>query len=164
MGGSTGINVAGAIRMAKDLGPGHTIVTILCDYGTRYQSKLFNPEFLRSKGSARAALAGGTRAPPSKLPYREMKPFSPCLDRMARRASRRARYSRGRCIVVSAAGRPRRAEPNTRPRIFPRAVFFDIDDLSDEEHRPAAHAGARAEIRQPHAQAGPRRRQSDRRL
>jgi cysteine synthase A len=49
MGGSTGINVAGAIRLAKDLGPGHTIVTILCDYGTRYQSKLFNPEFLRSR-------------------------------------------------------------------------------------------------------------------
>jgi cysteine synthase A len=50
MGGSTGINVAGAIRLAKDLGPGHTIVTILADYGTRYQSKLFNPEFLRQKG------------------------------------------------------------------------------------------------------------------
>ena len=49
MGGSTGINVAGAIRLAKDLGPGHTIVTILADYGTRYQSKLFDPEFLRSK-------------------------------------------------------------------------------------------------------------------
>jgi cysteine synthase A len=50
MGGSSGINIAGAIRLAKDLGPGHTIVTILADYGTRYQSKLFNPEFLRSKG------------------------------------------------------------------------------------------------------------------
>jgi cysteine synthase len=50
MGGSTGINVAGAIRMAKELGPGHTIVTVLCDYGNRYQSKLFNPDFLRSKG------------------------------------------------------------------------------------------------------------------
>jgi len=50
MGGSTGVNVAGAIRLAKDLGPGHTIVTILCDYGTRYQSKIFNPEFLREKG------------------------------------------------------------------------------------------------------------------
>jgi cysteine synthase A len=49
MGGSTGINVAGAIRMARQMGPGHTIVTILADYGTRYQSKLFNPEFLRSK-------------------------------------------------------------------------------------------------------------------
>jgi len=50
VGGSAGINVAGAIRLAKDMGPGHTIVTILCDYGTRYQSKLFNLEFLRSKG------------------------------------------------------------------------------------------------------------------
>ena len=49
MGGSTGINIAGAIRLARELGPGHTIVTILCDYGTRYQSKLFNPEFLREK-------------------------------------------------------------------------------------------------------------------
>jgi cysteine synthase len=50
LGGSSGINVAGAIRLAKELGPGHTIVTILADYGTRYQSKLFNPDFLRSKG------------------------------------------------------------------------------------------------------------------
>ncbi|MDO1585069.1 cysteine synthase A [Rhizobium oryzicola] len=50
LGGSSGINIAGAIRLAKDLGPGHTIVTILCDYGNRYQSKLFNPEFLKSKG------------------------------------------------------------------------------------------------------------------
>ncbi|MFT0874944.1 cysteine synthase A [Rhodopseudomonas sp. G2_2311] len=49
LGGSSGINVAGAIRLAKDLGPGHTIVTILCDYGSRYQSKLFNPDFMRSK-------------------------------------------------------------------------------------------------------------------
>lgn len=49
LGGSSGINVAGAIRMAQDLGPGHVIVTILCDYGTRYMSKLFNPAFLRSK-------------------------------------------------------------------------------------------------------------------
>ena len=49
MGGSTGINVAGAIRLAKDLGPGHTIVTILCDPGTRYASKIWNPDFLRSK-------------------------------------------------------------------------------------------------------------------
>ena len=49
MGGSTGINIAGAIRLAKDLGPGHTIVTILCDSGTRYQTKLFNPTFLRSR-------------------------------------------------------------------------------------------------------------------
>jgi len=50
VGASTGVNVAGAIRLAREMGPGHTIVTVLCDYGTRYQSKLFNPEFLRSKG------------------------------------------------------------------------------------------------------------------
>jgi len=50
LGASSGINVAGAIRLARDMGPGHTIVTVLCDYGTRYQSKLFNPEFLREKG------------------------------------------------------------------------------------------------------------------
>jgi cysteine synthase A len=49
MGGSTGVNVAGAIRLAKEMGPGRTIVTMLCDYGTRYQSKLFDPAFLRSK-------------------------------------------------------------------------------------------------------------------
>ncbi len=50
LGSSSGVNVAGAIRLAKKMGPGHTIVTILCDYGTRYQSKMFNPEFLREKG------------------------------------------------------------------------------------------------------------------
>ena len=49
LGGSSGINIAGAVRLAKELGPGHTIVTILADYGTRYQSKLFNPQFLREK-------------------------------------------------------------------------------------------------------------------
>jgi cysteine synthase A len=50
LGASSGVNVAGAIHLARDLGPGHTIVTILCDFGTRYQSKLFNPDFLREKG------------------------------------------------------------------------------------------------------------------
>ena len=50
LGGSSGINVAGAVRMAREMGPGHTIVTVLCDYGTRYQSKLFNPDFLNDKG------------------------------------------------------------------------------------------------------------------
>ncbi|HEY0299785.1 MAG TPA: hypothetical protein VGC36_00505, partial [Rhizomicrobium sp.] len=49
-GGSTGVNVAAAVRMAREMGKGHTIVTILADYGTRYQSKLFNPEFLRARG------------------------------------------------------------------------------------------------------------------
>ncbi|MBB3163703.1 cysteine synthase A [Rhizobium laguerreae] len=50
LGGSTAINIAGAVNLARDLGPGHTVVTILCDYGNRYQSKLFNPDFLTSKG------------------------------------------------------------------------------------------------------------------
>ena len=50
LGGSSAINVAGAVRMAREMGPGHTIVTILCDYGDRYQSKLFNPSFLKEKG------------------------------------------------------------------------------------------------------------------
>jgi cysteine synthase A len=50
LGGSSGINVAGAIRLARELGPRHTVVTVLADYGTRYQTKLFNPEFLRTKG------------------------------------------------------------------------------------------------------------------
>jgi len=50
LGGSSGVNIAGAVHMAREMGRGHTIVTILCDYGTRYQSKLYNPEFLREKG------------------------------------------------------------------------------------------------------------------
>jgi cysteine synthase A len=50
LGTSSGVNVAGAIRLAKQMGPGHVIVTILCDYGTRYASKLYNPAFLREKG------------------------------------------------------------------------------------------------------------------
>ncbi|MBO6731124.1 MAG: cysteine synthase A, partial [Maricaulis sp.] len=49
LGGSSGVNIAGAVRLARDLGPGHTIVTILCDHGSRYQSKLYNPLFLREK-------------------------------------------------------------------------------------------------------------------
>jgi cysteine synthase A len=49
LGGSSGVNVAGAIRLARDLGPGHTVVTILCDHGSRYQSKLYNPAFLRER-------------------------------------------------------------------------------------------------------------------
>ena len=50
LGGSAGVNVAGAVRLARDLGPGRTVVTILCDGGQRYQSKLFNPAFLRERG------------------------------------------------------------------------------------------------------------------
>ena len=65
VGGSSGINVAGAVRMAEDMGPGHTIVTVLCDYGTRYQSKLFNPEFLRS---VQLPVPGWLDRPAAELP------------------------------------------------------------------------------------------------
>ena len=67
LGSSSGVNVAGAIRMARELGPGHRIVTILCDYGTRYQSKLFNPEFLRSKNLPVPAWL--ERVPNITIPY-----------------------------------------------------------------------------------------------
>ncbi|WP_340109208.1 cysteine synthase A [Pikeienuella sp. HZG-20] len=65
VGGSSGVNVAGAIRMAREMGPGHTIVTVLCDYGTRYQSQLFNPEFLASKN---LPLPGFMTRAPTNLP------------------------------------------------------------------------------------------------
>ena len=65
LGGSSGINIAGAMRMAREMGPGHTIVTILCDYGTRYQSKLFNPDFLRDKG---LPLPGWLTSGPASIP------------------------------------------------------------------------------------------------
>jgi cysteine synthase A len=68
MGGSTGVNVAGAIRLAKDMGPGHTIITILADYGTRYQSKLFNPDFLRTKDLPVPGWLAEKRTP-RKLPF-----------------------------------------------------------------------------------------------
>jgi cysteine synthase len=67
LGGSSGINVAGAIRLARELGPGHTIVTVLADYGTRYQTKLFNPDFMRSKGLPVPAWL--ERKPGLKIPY-----------------------------------------------------------------------------------------------
>jgi cysteine synthase A len=67
MGGSTGVNVAGAIRLARELGPGRTIVTMLCDYGTRYQSKLFDPAFLRSKNLPVPEWLVAQRAPLPKM-------------------------------------------------------------------------------------------------
>jgi len=70
LGGSTGINIAGAIRLARELGPGHTIVTMLCDFGSRYQSKLFNPDFLRSKELPVPAWL--ERTPRTDIPYEEV--------------------------------------------------------------------------------------------
>jgi cysteine synthase A len=71
LGGSSGINIAGAVRLARDLGPGHTIVTVLCDYGTRYQTRLFNPEFLRSKGLPVPHWLE-RRSPPPPIPYEKV--------------------------------------------------------------------------------------------
>lgn len=68
MGGSTAINIAGAVRMAREMGRGHTIVTVLCDYGTRYQSKLFNLDFLRSKALPVPRWLAGPR-PVITVPY-----------------------------------------------------------------------------------------------
>jgi cysteine synthase A len=64
LGGSSGVNIAGAMQLARELGPGHTIVTLLCDSGARYASKLFNPEFLRSKGLAVPAWLEAKPGPP----------------------------------------------------------------------------------------------------
>ena len=64
LGSTSGINVAAAVRVARELGPGHTIVTVLCDGGAKYQSRLFNPEWLAQKGLADARY----RAPPSRAP------------------------------------------------------------------------------------------------
>ena len=88
MGGSTGVNVAGAIRLAKEMGPGRTIVTMLCDYGTRYQSKLFDPAFLVEE-PARARMADhrapapaqDVRRPPTRPELHE--PHSQSRDRPA---------------------------------------------------------------------------------
>ncbi|MCM2503026.1 cysteine synthase A [Aureimonas altamirensis] len=67
LGGSSGINIAGAIRMAREMGPGHTIVTVLCDYGNRYQSKLYNPEFLKTKDLPQPDWIG--RQPSFDIPF-----------------------------------------------------------------------------------------------
>jgi len=70
MGGSTGVNVAGAVRLARELGPGHTIVTVLCDYGYRYASKMFNAEFLRGKNLPVPHWIG--TVPEIPVPYEEV--------------------------------------------------------------------------------------------
>ncbi len=67
LGASSGVNVAGAMQLARELGPGKTIVTILCDYGTRYQSKLYNPTFLRSKGLPVPPWLDRERQPPTSV-------------------------------------------------------------------------------------------------
>ena len=74
----TGVNVAGAIRLAKELGPGHTIVTLLCDYGTRYQSKLFDPAFLKSKNLPVPRWLVSSPAALPRCSRRPIRPGKPC--------------------------------------------------------------------------------------
>ncbi len=111
LGGSSGINVAGAIRLARELGPGHVIVTVLCDYGTRYQSKLFDPAFLRSKdlpvpGWLDAAVMTGETGPLRSI-------------RMACPPSWRCRRPHRRRQLPSAGGRPRTRARNSSVSTFP---------------------------------------------
>jgi cysteine synthase A len=135
LGGSSGINVAGAIRMAEQLGPGHKIVTILADYGTRYQSKLFNPEFLRSKTAGAMWLGRRRRFP--KFHSNERRGAAR-LHRLACGPSRRARYPRCRCIVVSASDR-RNARAEFESAHIP-ARCSSTSMRSRPEHHPAPHA------------------------
>ena len=125
LGGSSGINVAGAIRLAKDLGPGHTIVTVLCDYGTRYQSKLFNPEFLRSKNlpvpdmaraqvrssSRRSSIRGCARWPTDCL-FRD----DAYLTRLRPRASSASPSKAASCSIARCSTPPRAASRATAAR------------------------------------------------
>ncbi len=110
MGGSTGINVAGAIRLAKQMGPGHTIVTILCDYGTRYLSKMFNPAFLREKN----------------LPvpdWLERKPSVP--SRLSKKCLRHDRtFSTARMPIASRRGQASIAINDRGGIILDRTVFY----------------------------------------
>ena len=121
--------------MAKEMGPGHTIVTILADYGTRYQSKLFNPQFLIQK-PAGPALACREAAADHRA-VREMNMPLPSSPPIGSRAAERAGHLHRRRLVVSAASRPRR-ESGVRSAHISGAVFFDIDDLSDETN-PSPH-------------------------
>ena len=109
LGGSTGINVCGAIRLARELGPGHTIVTILADSGTRYQSKLFNPAFLKEREPSGPAVAGDGAM--TELVFRDDGYLRSCAARVI--ARRRARHpARPHRVLPDgrrAAGRHRRA-------------------------------------------------------
>ena len=125
LGGSSGINVAGAIRLARDLGPGKTIVTILCDHGSRYQSKLFNPAFLRERGLPCAKMAVMSMDPDPSPPT-----GWPNILR-TRRSSSSTRP--GSCQEPRAT-----PAPSTPSEHIPGAVFFDIDEISDHAN-PLPH-------------------------
>ena len=153
LGGSSGINIAGAVRVAKDLGPGHTVVTVLCDFGTRYQSKLFNPAFLREKGLPVPELArherGASWRPHSSPPAGWPSIWAPRTSGSP--------TPPGSC-------RPPRRDPvaEYREAHIPGAVYFDIDDIAADDSRLSAHGPERRQVQRPRAEAGPRRRGADR--
>ena len=125
LGGSSAINIAGAVRVARMLGPGHTIVTILADYGTRYQSKLFNPDVPAREGSAGPGLARLTPAPHRESPMPDALVSTDWLESiwMPRRAG-------GRRHLVP-AGPERNARAEHEAAHIPGAVFFDLDEVCE---------------------------------
>ena len=169
MGGSTGVNVAGAIRMAKQLGPGHTIVTILCDYGTRYASKLFNPAFLREKtcpcppGSKRCRRC---RTSAKRFPREDIQSMS---NDIVSTDWLEAHLGSPDIAILDASWHlptaRRDAEAGIPGRPTSRAPSSSTSmSLSDTVLAPAPHAAQPGEILLPHAQAGRGRRQAHHRL
>ena len=151
LGGSTGINVAGAIRMARDLGPGHTIVTMLCDYGNRYQSKLFNPEFLKGKG-----------LPAPRWLTEKRDAIAVPLSKMSDIVSAEwLTQNLDEVRVVDASwympDDKRDAKAEFEAAHIPGAVFYDIDALVGPHHLPAPYAAAAGRIRARCRRAGHRR-------
>ena len=163
VGRSTGINVAGAIRLAREIGPGHTIVTILCDYGTRYQSKLFNPEFLRSKGLPVPDWLERRPNSPSRSSRDLRQARRPCRHRLACRPSEGAGRAHRRRFLVPAGSEARR-QGRVSPPATSRARCSSTSTISPIRQSPAAHAAEPGEIRRARAQARHRRRQPHRRL
>ena len=126
LGLSSGVNVAGAIRLARELGPGKTIVTILCDPATRYQSRLFNPEFLRSKGLPVPALARTPSGHRARLPSRRIRRFRhDAFDRQHRPRFHRRDHARDRSTSTTGsatAGRSCSPTPRRSPRCAPPSL------------------------------------------
>ncbi len=158
MGGSTGVNVAGAIRMARDLGPGHTIVTILCDYGNRYQSKLFNADFLRGKGLPVPEWLAERDAPlsgPFEYQTGHDTDRQPGVHRLAGGASGPGAGARRQLVHARRSARP--------PGGVPGGAYSRRGVLRHRRHRrsgyrPAAYAALRRPVRRTAWHAGHRHR------
>ncbi len=162
VGGSTGINVAGAIRLAKELGPGKTIVTILCDYGT--------PLSKQAVQSRVPEIQGPARRPPGWTPDTRDRPVAADVlaehhrfDRLAGRPSRRAGRPHRRRLLVPAGRQPGPQDGISRAP-YPRRRVLRYRRDRRYRQRPAPYAAERREVLRPGPQARPRRWQPDRRL